>query len=185
MTKTNSVNPPELLIPDLYSPLFQDNEAIIKYPNVILRTQSLLVEDLDDAKIIISKMLSVLNNTTGVGLAAPQIGENKQIIIIKHEKRHVIINPVIEEYSGFNIADEGCLSVPGLWGKVIRCEKIVLRGLSQHGKELVLSLNGMGAVVAQHEIDHLNGVLFFDKVLKDSLYWWCPAIDKKLTAEFA
>lgn len=182
---TNSINPPELLIPDLYAPLFQDKGEIIKYPDIILRTQSLLVEDLDAAQSVISKMSSILSNTTGVGLAAPQIGENKRIIITKHEKRHVIINPVIEESSGFTVADEGCLSIPGLWGKVIRCEKVILRGLSQHGKELVLHLSGTGAIVAQHEIDHLNGVLFFDKALKDSLYWWCPVINKKIAVEFA
>lgn len=183
MTNLNKTT--EILIPDLYVPLFQDNRDVIKYPDTILRTQSLLVENLDDAQSVISKMSSILSNTTGVGLAAPQIGENKRIIIIKHEKRHVIINPVIEESSGFTVADEGCLSIPGLWGKVIRCEKVVLRGLSQHGKELVLHLSGMGAIVAQHEIDHLNGVLFFDKALKESLYWWCPVINKKIAAEFA
>jgi len=171
-------------IPDLYTSMFHNKNGIVKYPNDVLRQKANLVESLDDAKKVISKMSPILRDTQGVGLAAPQIGVSKRIIVVRHEQRYALVNPFIEEYSGSYLADEGCLSVPGLWGKVLRHEKIVLRGTSPHGKDVVLKLDGMGAVVPQHEIDHLDGVMFFDKALKDSLYWWSPSIDKRLAFDF-
>lgn len=172
-------------IPDLYASAFRNNNGVVKYPNDVLRLVASQVENLDDAKKVISKMSPILHDTHGIGLAAPQIGESKRIILIRHEQRYALVNPVIEEFSGMFLADEGCLSVPGLWGKVLRHEKIVLRGTSPHGKEIVLKLEGMNAVVPQHEIDHLDGIMFFDKAIQDSLHWFSENMGVQIPAEFA
>lgn len=161
----------DIIVPESYLPLY-DETTIIKYPNNKLRIKSETVNDFEWAKNVLSKMVVALEETPGVGISAPQIGENLRIVIIKSNINYHIINPIIKKYSGFYLSDEGCLSVPGVWGKVPRYENIIVSGFKPNGDEISISLDGFPAAVAQHEIDHLDGVLFFDKALTDSLHWF-------------
>ncbi|HWQ99875.1 MAG TPA: peptide deformylase [Candidatus Methylomirabilis sp.] len=102
----------------------------------------------------------------GVGLAAPQIGRHERIIAIQERERiGVYVNPEILKASpALQIGEEGCLSVPGTYGTVERHKRIRIRALDRHGRTVEFDVSGFPAVVFQHEIDHLNGVLFIDKV---------------------
>ena len=173
----------EVKIPDLYLQLFRVKNDVTKYPNAVLRTVASPVDDIASVQKLITRMSNIVRATGGVGLAAPQAGESKRVIIVRRDNRYVLINPVIEECSGTYIADEGCLSTPGLWGQVERHQHIVLRGTTPHGKESVLRLSDMEAVVPQHEIDHLDGIMFFDRAISDSLHWFSPTVGKQILAE--
>lgn len=176
----------DIKIPETYSSLFDDINGIVKYPDIILRTSSKNVSGDDNIDAIISKMDDALNKTSGIGLAAPQIGVNQRIIFINTAEKHIVINPVILEKSGQYVSHEGCLSIPGLWGKVIRYKNVVLGGLSPSGKEIIVTFENLEAAVAQHEIDHLNGVLFFDneKAIPDSFYWQKDIIGRSMNVEY-
>ncbi|MFH0837955.1 MAG: peptide deformylase [Patescibacteria group bacterium] len=110
--------------------------------------------------------------TNGVGIAAPQVGVNTRIAHITINKKQVfpIINPEILEMSEeFEEDTEGCLSLPGLWGPVSRAKELTLRFTDLAGKERVMKFNGFEARVVQHEVDHLNGILFIDHVPEGEL----------------
>lgn len=174
----------DIKIPDDCLASFLKQNNVVKYPADVLRTVALEVNSPNDVKSLITTMSDVLRNTSGVGLSAPQVGVSKRVIMVRREQRYALINPVIEEYSGIYLADEGCLSIPGLWGQVLRHKDITLRGTSPHGKEVILKLTEMEAVVPQHEIDHLDGVLFMDKAIQDSLYWYSASSELRLPVEF-
>ena len=159
--------------PPEFEYLFARNPEIVKYPNDVLRTIAASVENVDsDIKKIIKKMRDILLSTSGIGLAAPQIGVSKRIIYVDSR---VIVNPEIVHIGRLNtISQEGCLSVPGLWGEVLRSSEIKLTGLNHKGENLILNLIGREAIIAQHEIDHLDGIMFFDKANPSSLRWEHP-----------
>ena len=102
----------------------------------------------------------------GVGLAAPQIGLQERIIAVQErDKVAIYVNPEIVKTSpSMQTGEEGCLSVPGVFGTVERHKRIRVRAVDRHGRNVELDLSGFPAVVFQHEIDHLDGVLFIDKV---------------------
>ena len=111
-------------------------------------------------------MIETLHKEDGVGLAAPQIGISKRVIIAYNEeddKIYELINPVIIESEGIVSGQEGCLSVPGRIGTVKRFVKIVVEGQNAKGDKIKIEAKDMFARVLQHEIDHLNGILFIDK----------------------
>lgn len=118
-----------------------------------------------EIKEVISAMKLAMDLAKGIGLSANQIGLSYRFFIAKPEKKmYVVVNPEImkpsEEIVSF---EEGCLSVPGTYGPVDRPERIVVRGQDKNGKKVKFKVNGLLARVFQHEIDHLNGVLFIDK----------------------
>jgi len=150
---------------------------LIIYDNKILRMKSLEVKKVDkEIKDIVKDMYTIMKDNRGIGLAGVQIGELKRIIIIdlteveediiiKPEKI-ILINPVILSTSEReDVAEEGCLSVPGKRGNVKRSFWIEIEGYTLDEKYYHKKLSGLAARVAQHEIDHLNGVLFIDKVI--------------------
>jgi peptide deformylase len=104
----------------------------------------------------------------GVGLAAPQVGILKRIAVvdIREDNKVVLINPEIIEEEGKAIMEEGCLSIPGETGDVIRSQKIKVRSLNREGKQIEFEAEGFEARAIQHEMDHLDGVLFVDKIVK-------------------
>jgi len=113
-------------------------------------------------------MQETMSEKDGIGLAANQIGILKRIVVIADKEGPLIlINPEIIEKSWLkNIMEEGCLSVPGVFGTVKRHKKITVAAINSRGETLKLKAEGMLARVIQHEIDHLDGILFIDKVIK-------------------
>lgn len=116
-------------------------------------------------------MLETMYQSSGIGLAAPQIGRSIRLIVVdvagEEEEKHpyFLFNPVITERKGACTAEEGCLSVPGVWADVARPEAITVEALDKAGKRQVLkNIDGLLARCIQHEIDHLDGVLFVDKI---------------------
>lgn len=121
-------------------------------------------------KILIDDMLDTMYEKMGVGLAAPQVGILKQIVVIDvGEGPIVLINPEIIEISGEQTGEEGCLSVPGKWGIVTRPEHVKVRALNEDMEEVELEGEGLLARAFCHEIDHLSGDLYVDKV-EDGLH---------------
>lgn len=141
-------------------------------PNPELRETSVAVakEDITSPEIkgLICDLKDTMAVENGIGIAAPQIGILKQIIIIGiGEKAQAFINPKIVSRSFRKIvSEEGCLSVPGIFGIVKRSRAVKVKAFNEAGEEVVINVQGMPAVVFQHEIDHLAGVLFIDKVIK-------------------
>jgi peptide deformylase len=126
-------------------------------------------------------MLETMRAAPGVGLAANQVGVLQRVIVVEvpeeeeeeplRGKSFCLINPSISKASGSLIANEGCLSVPGYQGEVERYERILVKGLAENGKTVKINAKGFLARVLQHEIDHLDGVLYIDKLTApDKLY---------------
>lgn len=121
-------------------------------------------------KILIGDMLDTMYEKMGVGLAAPQVGILKQIVVIDvGEGPIVLINPEIIETSGEQTGEEGCLSVPGKWGIVTRPNYVKVRALNEEMEEFEIEGGGLLARAFCHEIDHLSGHLYVDKV-EDGLH---------------
>ncbi|WP_246940080.1 peptide deformylase [Bacillus pinisoli] len=140
--------------------------TILTYPNEILQRRCEKVKSFDkDLRILLTSMKKCMINADGVGLAAPQIGIEKQIAIVEDDDGNVIpiINPVILEQSGSQIGPEGCLSFPGLFGDVERPFKIKIRAQDKFGKFFTLTAEDFFARVILHEMDHLEGILFPSK----------------------
>lgn len=140
---------------------------ILKYPHPILKKRSKEIADLKDQTIaqLIPLMVKTMLEAGGVGLAAPQIGYNIRLIIVNtKEGVRPFINPVIVKKSLWREwGEEGCLSVSGVFGVVKRHRKVEIQFFDQYGKRFALKTSGLMARIFQHEIDHLDGVLFIDK----------------------
>ncbi|MEK7481995.1 MAG: peptide deformylase [Patescibacteria group bacterium] len=123
-------------------------------------------KDIDE---LIKKMKNAMLKANGIGLSANQIGLDIKMFVcrIPKIKSHVIFNPKITKFSDKKtIMEEGCLSVPGLYGLVERPESVALKGYNRYAKPITVKADGLLARVFQHEIDHLNGILFIDKAKK-------------------
>ena len=121
---------------------------------------------------LLKDMEETMLATDGVGIAAPQVGVNLQIACITINKKQVlpIINPeILEKSTASNVDTEGCLSLPGVWGPVERSNEITLRFTNSKGKQLTMKFSDFEARVVQHEVDHLNGILFIDHVAENEL----------------
>lgn len=146
---------------------------IVKYPNKILRTKG---KDITfplspSRKKLIKDMLDTVRKSGGVGLAAPQIGQSLNLIVTNLEyleiPAFVLINPKVKSSSRKTAEyEEGCLSIPGVFGKLKRSEKITFEAADLGGKKISAEVDGIVAEVIQHEIDHINGVLIIDKITK-------------------
>ncbi len=136
--------------------------------NDSLRKKSRPVEKIDDKILtIIEDMKETMYEKNGVGLAAPQIGILKRLVVIDiGEGPIVLINPVIVYQKGEQIETEGCLSVPGVWGTVKRPEKVIVRAMNPQGETVEYEGEGLLAIAFCHEIDHLDGTIYTDKVIE-------------------
>ena len=125
---------------------------------------------------LIQDMLDTMAALNGAGLAAPQIGVSLRVIIfgVEANPRYpeieavpltVLINPEITEWEGYSVGREGCLSVPDYTGNVIRAERVTVEALDERGQAQCYRMEGFEARVAQHEIDHLDGLLFLDRLV--------------------
>ena len=115
---------------------------------------------------LLDDMADTLHKADGCGLAAPQVGVKRRICIVEVEEGDIIemINPVIIEESGYQNELEGCLSIPGKWGYTDRPMNVTVKALDRNGKEFTVSGDDLKARALCHEIDHLDGILFTDKV---------------------
>ncbi|NLJ69544.1 MAG: peptide deformylase [Firmicutes bacterium] len=141
---------------------------IVKEGAPVLRKQAEPVTQVTKRiRRLVKDMLDTMYEANGVGLAAPQVGMSQRIIVVDvGEGPVVLINPEIEEAAGSEIDSEGCLSIPGRWGYVERAQEVVVTGLNDSGRSVRLRADGLFARALQHEIDHLDGVLFIDKALE-------------------
>ncbi len=144
---------------------------IRKYPEPILKKKALPVQHVDDAlNTLIDDMIETMYAAPGIGLAAPQIGVSQKVIVVDastREEKHplmVLINPQIIEADGFSEFEEGCLSVPEYTAVITRAERIIVKGLDRTGSPVEIEAYGLLARALQHEIDHLDGVLFVDRM---------------------
>ena len=166
---------------------------IVNLPDPILRRKAKPVTKFDkDLQTLIDNMIETMRYAPGVGLAAPQINISQQLAVIEYaegedeeeenedappipKKLYVIINPEIIKASEEKVMGiEGCLSIPGLHGEVERHEAIQIKALNRHGSPVKLKVDGWMARIFQHEIDHLNGVLFTDRATSV----WKPSADE-------
>ena len=153
---------------------------IIPYPHELLKSAAQPVEQIDGKlQSLIDKMAETMYEAPGIGLAAVQVNVDQSLLIYdlapREERRdlQVLINPKIIEREGEIISEnEGCLSVPDFRADVKRSGRILVEGFDREGRPLRLEAEGMLAIVLQHEIDHLNGTLFIDRIskLKRQLY---------------
>jgi len=153
---------------------------IITYPDIFLSCPTIPVTSIDQSiQDIIGSMALIMYKAPGVGLAAIQVGIEKSIIVYditsKEEQNslQVLINPKIVVSEGEIISEnEGCLSVPDFRADVKRAASVIVEGLDREGNPKKIEANGMLSIVLQHEIDHLNGILFIDRIssLKKNIY---------------
>ncbi|GAB6142885.1 peptide deformylase [Desulfocicer niacini] len=162
---------------------------ILEYPDPFLARKAITVEKIDKQILtLIEDMAETMFDAPGVGLAAPQVGSNLRIIVYNPDagmetegesstetKKHAtaLINPEIIKASGSIISEnEACLSVPDYSADVKRHEKVTVRALNTEGKQLEFTTDGIQAVIMQHEIDHLDGTLYIDRIsrLKRNMY---------------
>ena len=130
----------------------------------VLRQHSVVVEEVDeDTRRLIEDMFETMDAAKGVGLAANQVGVAKRVAVVDaDDDRFVMVNPRIIEAEGRAVAEEGCLSIPEIYGDVARPERVILEALDAEGKPYRKEARGLKARAIQHEIDHLDGILFLD-----------------------
>jgi peptide deformylase len=138
---------------------------IIEEPDEVLRATALPVKNINAGVLrVLDNMRDTLYAFDGVGLAAPQIGVSKRIIVVDSGDQLIeLINPEIVLAEGEQVGKEGCLSIPNVVGTVKRANRVVVRGLNRDGQPVEYDATELLARAFQHEIDHLNGILFIDK----------------------
>lgn len=156
----------------------------LRYENdEILKKRSREIEVIDDKiKELAKDMMETMHKWDGVGLAGPQVGVLKRIIVIdlyEEGAQFTLINPVILKQRGIQEVDEGCLSFPNKYGKVERPKEVVVEALDIDGKKVKLKAKDLLAQALCHEIDHLNGIVFTEKVKPGTLETVVPNENKK------
>jgi len=135
-------------------------------PDPILRRKSRKIREVDDAiRELAHDMVVTMYEAGGVGLAAPQVGELKRLIVLQlpeEKEARILINPEITRRDGEREVEEGCLSVPGYLGTIMRSERVKARAISESGAKLRLAADQIFAQALEHEVDHLDGILYLD-----------------------
>lgn len=142
---------------------------LVLYPDQRLREVSEAVESVDDdTRLLLDDMAQTMYDAPGIGLAAPQIGVLKRLVVVDvgdeldEPRLFKLVNPEIIESSGSTSSEEGCLSIPDVRETVSRSARVVVSALNEDGEKLNIEAEGLLAICLQHEIDHLDGVLFID-----------------------
>ena len=163
-------------------------------PDPILRKKARKVRAFTpELQALIDDLIETMRAAPGVGLAAPQVSDSRRVIVIEFAeaneneeepqnppKLHVLVNPKIARHSKELVVEqEGCLSVPGFVGEVERFAEVTVKGKNRHGKPMRLKAKGWLARILQHEIDHLDGVLYIDRAIKV----WRPEDELAITNE--
>lgn len=144
---------------------------IVLYPNQVLETPTEVVEEVnDEIRQLVKDLIDTMYDAPGVGLAAPQIGVLKRVAVVDVSRSDdppeliVMINPQIVSREGDITWEEGCLSFPKVYEKISRAETVTVRALNERGEEYEIDGNELLGVALQHEIDHLDGVMFLDRM---------------------
>ena len=150
----------------------------------ILKKRSREVEQIDEKlKELIQDMIETMHKYNGVGLAAVQVGVLKRVIVIdlyeEGKTPYVFINPEIIKEKGEQTVDEGCLSFPNKFAKIVRPKEVVIKALNENGEKIKITGKDLLAQAICHEIDHLNGEVFIDKIIPGTLEIVTPEDDKK------
>lgn len=168
----------EIVVPTEFQYLYvtNDERPVVKIPEQVLRQVAKPIEKVTKRHVkLAERMISIMKAANGVGIAAPQVGVSERIVVIAPERKPIVlVNPMITEKSGTQVGEEGCLSIPGLYGDVERFESVIVEAYDIKGRPIEFEMKGYPAVVVQHEIDHLDGVLFIDKVNEATLHWMDP-----------
>lgn len=145
------------------------NGQIRVFGDPVLEVVAARIDNVDGKLISLAEdMFRAMYEAPGLGLAAPQIGVQRQIFVWDiDDNPQGIINPEIVESSGEWVYDEGCLSIPGMYVEMLRPRRVLVRGISLDGDEVEFEADELLARLFQHEIDHLNGVLMFDRMTSD------------------
>ena len=169
----------EIVVPEAFRHLYERDakRPIVKVPEPVLRGKSAPIERFSKkVGFLVDDMMRAMREANGIGLAAPQLGVLQRIVVISPEgfRPTALINPKIIKTEGTFTGEEGCLSIPGLYGDVTRPAFVQIEAMDRKGREHVFDLEGMPAKVVLHELDHLDGVLFTDKVDPATLHWHDP-----------
>lgn len=126
------------------------------------------LSEIHELQTLIDDMAETMKKADGIGLAAPQVGHSIRLILVAQEQKPlVLINPELSNHSfRKEMAEEGCLSIPGVFGTVKRHRRLLWRGYDRNGKKIEGEASGLFARVLQHEVDHIDGILFIDRVKK-------------------
>ncbi|MBI5644037.1 MAG: peptide deformylase [Deltaproteobacteria bacterium] len=167
---------------------------ILKYPDPFLKRQTVRVSAIDDGiKALVGDMIETMYHAKGIGLAATQVGVDKRIAVLDvpddEDRRErgknlvVLINGEIVHSEGTIVYEEGCLSVPGITADVTRAAHLRVRALNLEGKEVEFDAEGLFAIAIQHELDHLDGMLFIDRLSRLKREMIKRKLKKALAAE--
>jgi peptide deformylase len=139
-----------------------------RYGDPVLRRRAVPVEQVTpDIRRLADDMVDTMYDEVGIGLAAPQVGTSIRLMVVGDEEgrgAQVLLNPAITAQGGSVTAEEGCLSLPGVFAQVTRSEWVTLEAQDLEGRPIAITARGLRARVFQHEIDHLDGVLFIDRL---------------------
>lgn len=164
---------------------------IVTLPNPVLRRKARKVTEIDkDFQLLIDSMIETMRDAPGVGLAAPQIGASLRLVVVEYgeedeegeeispKKLYVLINPeIVAASEEKEMGVEACLSIPGLVGEVERHSAILIKALNRHGKPTKVKAQGWLARIFQHEIDHLEGIVYPDRATRV----WKPSKEEEAT----
>jgi len=145
---------------------------ILTFPNPVLRKKCRSIKKVDaEIKKLIDDMIDTMHAAPGVGLAAPQVGKNIKLIVVDIGKgAFPVINPkIVKKNKALQTFEEGCLCLPGIVAPVERYSQITVKGLDRNGQPATIEAEAFLATVLQHEIDHLDGIVFIDRVKDKSL----------------
>ena len=144
-------------------------------PDPVLRQKARRVSKIDDAlHKLIDDMIDTMRDADGVGLAANQVGVLQRVVVIEipeEEQVRVLINPEIVRREGERVVEEGCLSIPGFRGELVRSVKVRVRALDRDGKPVRFKADGLLAQALEHETDHINGALYIDHLESPEKLW--------------
>jgi peptide deformylase len=163
---------------------------ILRYPHPVLRQEAATIKRVDaELRSVVRQMFGLMYEAKGVGLAATQVGLPLRLFVANLEaepqagEELVFLNPVITHAKGSEEAEEGCLSLPGIYGRVSRPKQVRVSAYTLAGEEFQQDITGLFARVVQHEFDHLNGVLFIDRLSDDERSYLAPELSA-LQSEF-
>lgn len=159
-------------------------------PDPVLRRKAHKVTKFDkDLQTLVDDMIETLHDAPGVGLAAPQVGISSRLVVVEYgddedetvpKKLYVVANPeIVQASEETELGVEGCLSIPGLVGEVDRNLQVTVKGLNRRGQPVKIKAEGWMARIFQHEIDHLDGILFTDRATKV----WKPKEDEAVPVD--